>query len=82
MNNFKRDIFRTNNLETTNPCDSYTASTSSSNSESYTYIDCNGIKQTETIGAVGGYDANTFCAREILTNTSGVSITYNGACVV
>lgn len=77
----KQNIYKTRRLEATTYCYSFTLSTTSVSSESYTYTDCDGLPQTGMIGGVGGYDANTFCARTIDTFSGAILVTNNGACV-
>lgn len=64
------------------PCASYTVSTTASSGQSYEYVDCYGISQTETIGGASGYDANTFCAQlnSIITTGNQLNVSYNGSC--
>lgn len=63
------------------PCISYTLSTSSASGQTSSYIDCEGLDQTVTIGGVSGYDASTICAQEnsVVPGTE-VDVTLNGNC--
>ena len=45
-------------------CFEYLVSTTSSSSQCYSYIDCEGTEQTGCIGAIGGYDSRDICAQE------------------
>lgn len=63
-------------------CLSYTVSTTSSQGQSYNYIDCDGIAQSGNIGGASGFDSETFCAEENSVIASGqIIITLNGPCV-
>jgi hypothetical protein len=63
------------------PCISYTLSTTSAGGQTSSYIDCEGLDQTVTIGGVSGYDASTICAQENSVVPGGeVTVTFNGPC--
>ena len=63
------------------PCVSYTLSTTSASGQTSSYVDCEGLDQTVTIGGVSGYDATTICAQENSVVPGGeVTVTFNGVC--
>lgn len=62
-------------------CISYTLSTTSASGQTSSYVDCEGVDQTVTIGGVSGYDASTICAQENSVVPGGeVTVTMNGPC--
>ena len=78
---FKQNIYKTRREEgVVIICYEFTLSTTSASSESYTYTDCDGLPQIGNIGGVGGYDANTFCARTVDTFSGAITVTNNGVC--
>jgi hypothetical protein len=71
----------TNVLDCPIACLSYTLATSSASGTTSSYIDCEGIDQTITLGGVSGYDASTICAQENSVVPGGeVTVTMNGPC--
>lgn len=58
-------------------CYEYMVSTTSSSPQGYSYLDCEGIEQSGTIGAIGGYDSRDFCAELDSVTLSGGEITLN-----
>lgn len=64
-------------------CVEYTVSTTSSSNQNYDYYDCFGVFIPDnSVGGVGGYDANTFCAQEGSVDLIGIDLTLvaNGPC--
>jgi hypothetical protein len=61
-------------------CIQYQISTSSSFGISYSYIDCEGIEREGTLGGVGGFDSDTFCAQEGSVNSGGMTLVDQGPC--
>jgi hypothetical protein len=64
-------------------CVEYTVSTTSSSNQNYDYIDCFGVFIPDnSVGGVGGYDSNTFCAQEGSVDLIGIDLTLvlNGPC--
>lgn len=71
----------TNQLNCPIACLSYTLATSSASGTTSSYIDCEGINQTITLGGVSGYDASTICAQEnSVVPGNEVTVTMNGPC--
>jgi len=63
------------------PCTEYTAGTTSGTGQVVNYIDCGGVEASFTIGGVGGFDSDTFCATSLGSyDASAVSIAINGDC--
>ena len=64
-------------------CVSYTVGTTAALSQTYTYIDCEGLPQSGNVGGVSGFDSQTFCAEEnSVVGTVETATTYNGPCPV
>ena len=64
-------------------CVEYTVSTTSASNQNYDYYDCFGVFIPDnSVGGVGGYDANTFCAQEGSVDLIGIDLTLvtNGPC--
>ena len=61
-------------------CIQYQISTSSSFGISYSYIDCEGIEAGGTLGGVGGFDSDTFCAQEGSVDSGGMTLVDQGPC--
>ena len=62
-------------------CIEYTAGTYAAIAQPVSYIDCEGIPGGFSIGGVGGYDQETFCAQEGSVSTTGqVVVAQTGVC--
>lgn len=64
-------------------CVEYTVSTTSASNQNYDYYDCFGVFVPDnSVGGVGGYYANTFCAQEGSVDLIGIDLTLilNGPC--
>lgn len=86
MKRFKKNIFKTITEEIITPsidCISYTVSTSSAQSQGYRYYNCNGtLVENASIGGIGGYEADTFCAQNnsVVLIGSELTLVNNGSC--
>lgn len=63
-------------------CLSYTASTISEAVETVVYEDCSGFIQTITMGSGVPPFSQEFCCRTIISYTSGITLSYNGICLL
>tara|TARA_R110001592_G_scaffold347275_3_gene640714 strand:- start:5242 stop:10065 length:4824 start_codon:yes stop_codon:yes gene_type:complete len=61
-------------------CTEYTVSTSSPQANSFSYIACDGTSGGGSIGGVGGYDQETFCAQTGTVNQGLNSLSTGGSC--
>ena len=73
----------TTTTTTTLPCLSFTASTFFTEAvETLNYIDCSGANQTIIMGLPIPTSSIEFCCTEIIDYTSGITLTYNGECLL
>jgi hypothetical protein len=72
----------TTTTTTTIACAQYTVATTSGTGQTFTYTDCNGDPQSDTIGGASGFDSRTFCAQlDSVVGTAETTTTYDGPCL-
>ena len=67
-------------FESSASCVQYTVSTTSNSGQGYSYIDCNGVSQTDFVGGANGYDANSFCAQAGSVDPGSNYLSFDGDC--
>ena len=70
-------------FDSTITCNEYEVSTTSGSPIQYSYTDCDGNYQQDSIGGFLGFDSNTFCAIQGSVNApSSLNLVDNGACII
>ena len=63
-------------------CAQYTVGTTSGTGQTFTYTDCEGLPQSDTVGGASGFDSRTFCAQlNSVIGTGETTTIYDGPCL-